>query len=45
MAIHFGHRVVNAEEVAAAVVHLASAEARWTSGTTLDLYGASHLRM
>ncbi len=38
-------RVGTPEEVAAAVVYLASAEATWASGTILDLNGASHLRM
>jgi NAD(P)-dependent dehydrogenase (short-subunit alcohol dehydrogenase family) len=37
-------RVGTPEEVAAAVVYLASAEATWASGTILDLNGASHLR-
>ncbi|GGX84177.1 glucose-1-dehydrogenase [Streptomyces minutiscleroticus] len=37
-------RVGTAEEVAAAVHYLASAEATWASGTILDLNGASHLR-
>lgn len=38
-------RVGTPEEVAAAVVYLASAEAAWASGAILDLNGASHLRM
>lgn len=38
-------RVGMPEEVAAAVVYLASAEATWASGAILDLNGASHLRM
>jgi 3-oxoacyl-[acyl-carrier protein] reductase len=38
-------RVGTPEEVAAAVLYLASAEATWASGTILDLNGASHLRM
>ncbi|GAA2277301.1 hypothetical protein GCM10010430_73960 [Kitasatospora cystarginea] len=38
-------RVGTPEEVAAAVVYLASAEATWASGTILDLNGASHLRL
>ncbi|WP_410649069.1 SDR family NAD(P)-dependent oxidoreductase [Amycolatopsis sp. cmx-4-54] len=38
-------RVGTPEEVAAAVVYLASAEATWASGAILDLNGASHLRM
>ncbi|MFX4292419.1 SDR family NAD(P)-dependent oxidoreductase [Streptomyces bohaiensis] len=37
-------RVGTPEEVAAAVLYLASPEARWASGTVLDLNGASHLR-
>ncbi|GAA0249232.1 3-oxoacyl-[acyl-carrier-protein] reductase [Saccharothrix mutabilis subsp. mutabilis] len=37
-------RVANPEEVAAAVVYLASPEAEWASGTVLDLNGASYLR-
>ncbi|NJP65105.1 SDR family NAD(P)-dependent oxidoreductase [Streptomyces spiramenti] len=37
-------RVGTPEEVAAAVLYLASAEARWASGTVLDLNGASYLR-
>lgn len=37
-------RVGTPEEVAAAVVYLASPEAMWSSGTILDLNGASHLR-
>lgn len=37
-------RVATPEEVAAAIVYLASAEAEWASGTVLDLNGASHLR-
>jgi 3-oxoacyl-[acyl-carrier protein] reductase len=37
-------RVAKPEEVAAAVVYLASAEAEWASGAVLDLNGASHLR-
>lgn len=37
-------RVGTPEEVAAAVHHLASAEATWSSGAVLDLNGASHLR-
>ena len=32
------------EEVAAAVVYLASPDAEWASGTILDLNGASYLR-
>lgn len=37
-------RVGRPEEIAAAVVYLASPEATWASGTILDLNGASHLR-
>jgi NAD(P)-dependent dehydrogenase (short-subunit alcohol dehydrogenase family) len=37
-------RVGTPEEVAAAVFYLASPEAVWSSGTVLDLNGASHLR-
>jgi 3-oxoacyl-[acyl-carrier protein] reductase len=37
-------RVARPEEIAAAVVYLASAEAEWASGTILDLNGASYLR-
>ncbi|PRY37473.1 SDR family NAD(P)-dependent oxidoreductase [Umezawaea tangerina] len=37
-------RVGTAREVAAAVVHLASPEAAWSSGAVLDLNGASYLR-
>ncbi|MEC3979097.1 SDR family NAD(P)-dependent oxidoreductase [Amycolatopsis sp. H20-H5] len=37
-------RVGTPEEVAAAVLYLASPEAAWASGTILDLNGASHLR-
>lgn len=37
-------RAAAPEEVAAAVVWLASAEARWTSGAVLDVNGASYLR-
>jgi len=37
-------RVATAEEIAAAVVWLASAEAEWASGAILDLNGASYLR-
>lgn len=37
-------RVGTPEEVAAAILYLASAEARWASGTILDLNGASNLR-
>jgi 3-oxoacyl-[acyl-carrier protein] reductase len=38
------HRVATPEEIAAAVVYLASAEAEWASGAILDLNGASYLR-
>src|SRR3954452_6913331 len=38
-------RVATAEEVAAAVLFLASPEAEFASGTVLDLNGASYLRM
>jgi NAD(P)-dependent dehydrogenase (short-subunit alcohol dehydrogenase family) len=38
------NRVATPEEIAAAVVYLASAEAEWASGTILDLNGASYLR-
>ncbi|MFF5928165.1 SDR family NAD(P)-dependent oxidoreductase [Streptomyces hydrogenans] len=37
-------RVAEPEEVAAAVLWLASPAAEWASGTILDLNGASHLR-
>ncbi|MEU3019473.1 SDR family oxidoreductase [Nocardiopsis sp. NPDC007018] len=37
-------RVASPEEVAAAVCYLASPEAVWSSGTVLDVNGASHLR-
>ncbi len=37
-------RVGTPEEVAAAVLYLASSEAVWASGTVLDLNGASYLR-
>jgi 3-oxoacyl-[acyl-carrier protein] reductase len=37
-------RVGRPEEIAAAVVWLASAEAEWASGTVVDLNGASYLR-
>ena len=38
-------RVVTKEEVAAAVLYLASPEAEFASGSVLDLNGASYLRM
>ena len=37
-------RVARPEEVAAAIVYLASPEATWASGSVLDLNGASYLR-
>lgn len=37
-------RVAEVEEIAAAVVYLASPAAEWASGTVLDLNGASYLR-
>jgi len=39
------NRVARPEEVAAAVVYLASPEASWASGAVLDLNGASYLRL
>jgi NAD(P)-dependent dehydrogenase (short-subunit alcohol dehydrogenase family) len=38
------NRVATPQEIAAAVVYLASAEAEWASGAILDLNGASYLR-
>jgi len=38
------NRVAEPEEIAAAVVYLASDEAEWASGAILDLNGASYLR-
>ena len=38
------HRVAAPEEIAAAVVYLASDDAEWASGAILDLNGASYLR-
>ena len=38
------NRVARPEEIAAAIVWLASPEAQWASGTVLDLNGASYLR-
>jgi 3-oxoacyl-[acyl-carrier protein] reductase len=38
------NRVAKPEEIAAAVVYLASDEAEWASGSVLDLNGASYLR-
>jgi 3-oxoacyl-[acyl-carrier protein] reductase len=37
-------RIATAEEIAAAVLYLASPEAEWASGAILDLNGASYLR-
>jgi 3-oxoacyl-[acyl-carrier protein] reductase len=37
-------RVATPEEVAAAVVYLASPAARWSTGAVLDVNGASYLR-
>jgi 3-oxoacyl-[acyl-carrier protein] reductase len=37
-------RVARTEEIAAAVLYLASPEAEWASGTIIDLNGASYLR-
>lgn len=37
-------RVARPDEIAAAVVYLASADAEWASGTIIDLNGASYLR-
>ena len=37
-------RVGRPEEIAAAVLYLASAEAEWASGAVLDLNGASYFR-
>jgi NAD(P)-dependent dehydrogenase (short-subunit alcohol dehydrogenase family) len=37
-------RVARAEEIAAAVLYLASPQAQWASGAILDLNGASYLR-
>ena len=37
-------RVAQPEEIAAAVLYLASAQAEWASGAILDLNGASYLR-
>ncbi|MFM8774661.1 MAG: SDR family NAD(P)-dependent oxidoreductase, partial [Actinomycetota bacterium] len=39
------NRVGTTDDIAAAVVYLASAEAEWASGGILDLNGASYLRM
>jgi NAD(P)-dependent dehydrogenase (short-subunit alcohol dehydrogenase family) len=38
------NRVATPEEIAAAVIYLASDEAEWASGSVLDLNGASYLR-
>lgn len=38
------HRVAHVDEIAAAVLWLASPEAEWASGAILDLNGASYLR-
>jgi NAD(P)-dependent dehydrogenase (short-subunit alcohol dehydrogenase family) len=38
-------RVATPEEIAAAVLYLASPQAQWASGTVLDLNGASYLRL
>ncbi|PPK69039.1 SDR family oxidoreductase [Actinokineospora auranticolor] len=38
------NRVATPEEIAAAVLYLASPEALWASGTIIDLNGASYLR-
>ena len=38
------HAVAEAEEIAAAVLYLASPQAEWASGAILDLNGASYLR-
>ncbi|HUN31054.1 MAG TPA: SDR family oxidoreductase [Trebonia sp.] len=38
------NRVARPEEIAAAVLYLASPEAQWASGAVLDLNGASYLR-
>jgi NAD(P)-dependent dehydrogenase (short-subunit alcohol dehydrogenase family) len=37
-------RVASPDDVAAAILHLASPEARWSSGAVLDVNGASYLR-
>jgi 3-oxoacyl-[acyl-carrier protein] reductase len=39
------NRVARPEEIAAAIVFLASSQAQWASGAILDLNGASYLRM
>ena len=38
------NRIATPEEIAAAVVYLASPEAEWASGAILDLNGASYRR-
>ena len=38
------NRVAAPEEIAAAVIYLASDQAEWASGAILDLNGASYLR-
>jgi 3-oxoacyl-[acyl-carrier protein] reductase len=38
------HRAAESEEIAAAVLYLASPQAEWASGAILDLNGASYLR-
>jgi 3-oxoacyl-[acyl-carrier protein] reductase len=38
------HRVATPDEIAAAVLYLASPEAEWASGAILDVNGASYLR-
>ena len=38
------NRVARPEEIAAAVLYLASPQAEWASGTVIDLNGASYLR-
>jgi NAD(P)-dependent dehydrogenase (short-subunit alcohol dehydrogenase family) len=37
-------RVARPDEIAAAVLYLASPQAEWASGAIIDLNGASHLR-
>ena len=38
------NRIARPEEIASAVLYLASPEAEWASGTIVDLNGASYLR-
>ncbi|WP_280435471.1 SDR family oxidoreductase [Nocardia carnea] len=38
-------RVAQPEEIASAVVYLASPEATWAAGAILDVNGTSHLRL